>query len=169
MLTLRDKTDDVTYCADVTCFLHATSGGLSLTVAFFLCRFFVFYCFKCDLASFSRCKTAFSPNSMPHKHVEQIDAKWLEKFSDVNKSIKETKLFCWRKIEFYFTHEHQKLYFHSWLPPLVKILRWYSFGEITGVLNLATLCEQLVLNMFVGKQIVTLVNPLVFQFAVGIK
>ena len=26
------------------------------------------------------------------------------------------------KIKFYFTHEHQNLYFHSWLPPLLKIL-----------------------------------------------
>ena len=38
-------------------------------------------CFKCYLASFSRCKTAFSPNIIPHKHAEQdqIDAKWLER------------------------------------------------------------------------------------------
>ena len=34
-LTFCDRTDDVTYCADVTLFLHATSGGLSLTAAFF--------------------------------------------------------------------------------------------------------------------------------------
>ena len=27
------------------------------------------------------------------------------------------------KIEFYFTHEPQNLYFHWWFPPLVKILR----------------------------------------------
>ena len=26
------------------------------------------------------------------------------------------------KIEFYFTHEPQNLYFHWWFPPLVKIL-----------------------------------------------
>ena len=26
------------------------------------------------------------------------------------------------KIKFYFTHEHQNLHFHSWLPQLVKIL-----------------------------------------------
>ena len=31
----RDRTADVTYCADVTLFLHARSGGLSLTAEFF--------------------------------------------------------------------------------------------------------------------------------------
>ena len=31
----RDRIDDVTYSADVTLFLYATSGGLSLTEAFF--------------------------------------------------------------------------------------------------------------------------------------
>ena len=34
-LTFCDRTDDVTYCADVTLFLQATSGGLSLTATFF--------------------------------------------------------------------------------------------------------------------------------------
>ena len=34
-LTFCDRTDDVTYCADVTLFLRTTSGGLSLTAAFF--------------------------------------------------------------------------------------------------------------------------------------
>ena len=34
-LTICDRTADVTNCADVTPFLHATSGGLSLTAAFF--------------------------------------------------------------------------------------------------------------------------------------
>ena len=33
MLTFREPTTDVTYCADVTLFLHATSGGLSQTAA----------------------------------------------------------------------------------------------------------------------------------------
>ena len=32
--TLMSTADD-TYCADVTFFLHATSGGLSLTATFF--------------------------------------------------------------------------------------------------------------------------------------
>ena len=37
-----------------------------------------------------------------------------------NKSIKETEnlIFFQCKIEFYCIHEHQNLYFHSWLPPL---------------------------------------------------
>ena len=38
-LMFRDRTTDVTYCADVTLFLHATSDGLSLTAAF-LCADF---------------------------------------------------------------------------------------------------------------------------------
>ena len=33
-LTFRDQTVDVTYYADVKLFLHAMSGGLSLTSAF---------------------------------------------------------------------------------------------------------------------------------------
>ena len=60
-----DRTADNTYCADVTLFLHATSGGLSMTVAFFLHRFLTLYCFKYYLGSFSRCKTAFSPILYP--------------------------------------------------------------------------------------------------------
>ena len=50
-LTFRDGTADVTYCADVTLFLHVMSGGLSPTAAFSLHRFLAFYCFKCYLAS----------------------------------------------------------------------------------------------------------------------
>ena len=107
-LTFRDRTTDITYCADVTLFLQVTSGGLSLT-AFFLRPFFAFYCFKCYSGSFSSCKTAFSPNIIPPKHVkqDQIDAKWLGKkfifwcesrragrsLIIVNKSIKETENF----------------------------------------------------------------------------
>ena len=34
-LTFRDGTADITYCADVTLFLHATSGGIPLTATFF--------------------------------------------------------------------------------------------------------------------------------------
>ena len=34
-LTLRDRTADVTYCADVTLILEATSGGLLLIATFF--------------------------------------------------------------------------------------------------------------------------------------
>ena len=47
MLTFRDRTADVTYCADVTLFLHATSDGLSQTAAFSLRRLLAFHCFKC--------------------------------------------------------------------------------------------------------------------------
>ena len=80
-LTFRDQTTDITYCADLTLFLHARSGGLSLTVAFSLRQFLAFHCFKCYLASFGRYKTVFIPNNMPTKHAEQdrIDTKWLGK------------------------------------------------------------------------------------------
>ena len=46
-LTSRDRTADVTYCADVMPFLHATLGGLTAPISWF-------YCFKCYLGSFSR-------------------------------------------------------------------------------------------------------------------
>ena len=77
---------------------------------------------------------------MPPKHAEQdqIDANWLGKklvfwhesrsvgisLFIVNKSIKETEnlIFFQSEIEFCFAHEHQYLYFYSWLPPLLKIL-----------------------------------------------
>ena len=45
----HDRTADVTYCAEVTLFLHPTLGGLSLTAAFFsapiscVCVFFFFF------------------------------------------------------------------------------------------------------------------------------
>ena len=66
----RDGTADVTNCAAVTLFLHATSG-----------RFLAFYCFKCYLASFLRYKTLSVSHIMPPKHAEQdqIDANWLGK------------------------------------------------------------------------------------------
>ena len=81
MLTFRDRTADVTYSTDVTPFLHASSGGLLLTAAFSLCRCLAFRCFKCHLDFFSRYKTTFLSNIMPHIHVEQdqTDAKWLGK------------------------------------------------------------------------------------------
>ena len=77
----RDRTADITYCADVTLFVHEMSGWLSLTAAFYLHRFLAFRFFKCYLGSFSRSKTMFSPNTISPKHAEQeqIDAKWLEK------------------------------------------------------------------------------------------
>ena len=36
----------------------------------FLGRILAFYCFKCYLGSFSRCKTAFSPTIILPKHAE---------------------------------------------------------------------------------------------------
>ena len=78
MLLFRDRTADVTYCADVTLFLHVTSGGLSLSLAFSLRRFIAFHCFKCYLASFSWYKTKFLSNIMPPKQ-NQIADKWLGK------------------------------------------------------------------------------------------
>ena len=40
---LRSNWADVNYCADVKLFLHATSGGLSLTAAFFSGPMLAFY------------------------------------------------------------------------------------------------------------------------------
>ena len=79
MLTCRDRTADITY--SLTLFLHATSDGLSQTVAFALLRCLTFHCLKCYLVSFSRYKTAFLPNIMPPKRAEQeqIDTKCLGK------------------------------------------------------------------------------------------
>ena len=99
-LTFGDGTTDVTYIADIMLFLHATSGELSLSAAFSLRRFLVFYCFKCYLASFSWYKIVFLPNIKPPKQ-DQIDVKWLgivfwresrrvgKSLIIVNKSIKE--------------------------------------------------------------------------------
>ena len=69
----KSDINDVTYYADITLFLHATSGGLSPTEAFSVCWFLAFHCFKCYMASFPR----YKPNIMPPKHAEQdqIDAK----------------------------------------------------------------------------------------------
>ena len=80
-LTFLDGTADVTYCADVTLFLHATSDGLLLTAAFSLRLFLAFYCLNCYLVSFSRYKTLKYINIMSPKHTEQDqnDAKRLGK------------------------------------------------------------------------------------------
>ena len=51
-LTFRDRTADVTYCADVTLLLHATSGGLSLTAAFFWTNFSRFIALNAIWAQF---------------------------------------------------------------------------------------------------------------------
>ena len=135
-------------------FLHATSGGLLLTVAFFLRRFLAFYCFKCDLASFSRYKTTFLSHIMPPKQVEQawdqIDAKWIGKklvfwrksqrvcrsLIIVNKSIKEPK--------------NKKMIFFGVRSDFISLMNtktciftrgycvWCSFGEIKFDLTLTT-------------------------------
>ena len=42
MLTFRDRIADITYCADITLLLYATSDGLSLTAAFFCADFLHF-------------------------------------------------------------------------------------------------------------------------------
>ena len=121
------------------------SGRLSLTAPFCLSWFLAFYCFKCCLVSFSS-----APNIIPPKYDEQdqIDAKWLEKkfifwresrragrsLIIVNESIKETDNLIFQcKIAFYFTHEHQNSYFHSWLPPHMKILLLVSILSIWSV------------------------------------
>ena len=145
----RDQTSDLTYSADITLFLHAISGRLSLTVTVFMCQCLAFYCFKCYFGSFSRCKIAFSPNIVNPKRTEQdqIHMKFeLEKnivfrcesrragrsLIIVNKGLKETE-------NFIFSVEDQIL-LHSWTPkllPLVKILFLvFIFGEIKFDLTL---------------------------------
>ena len=54
----------------VTLFQRATSSGLSLTAAFFLCRFLALYCFKCDWPNFLGAKL-YSPNIITPKHVDK--------------------------------------------------------------------------------------------------
>ena len=61
------------------------------------------------------------------------------------------------KVNFCFTYEHQNLYFHSWLPPLVKILilvsiRWnkirsYTETPPTNILYLIT-CDDITFVVF---------------------
>ena len=76
-LTFRDRTANVTHCAEVTLFLHATSGGLSLTAAFFCADSLHLIALNVIWPHFSRYKTAFSPNTIPPKHTGQneTDAK----------------------------------------------------------------------------------------------
>ena len=72
MLTLRDRT------ADVTIFLYVTSGGLQ----HFLCADFLhFIALNAIWPHFLGIKLCFYPIFMPSKHAEQdpIDAKWLGK------------------------------------------------------------------------------------------
>ena len=143
MLTFRDRTADIIYCADLTFFLHTMWGGQSQTAAFSLSQFLVFHCFKCYLASFSWYKTVFLPDIVPPKHAEQdqIDAKWLEKKIDfqrdsrrigrsltiVNKNIKEMLIFCSVRSNFISLMNTETCIFtrHSW-----KYCFWCSFGEI---------------------------------------
>ena len=61
MLTFRDRTTDVTYCADVTLFLHATSGGLSQTAAFYLANFLRFIALNAIWPHFLCTKLCFYP------------------------------------------------------------------------------------------------------------
>ena len=70
-LTFRDQTAEVTNCADVPLFLHATSSGLSLTATFFLRRFLAFCCFKWYLASVSSLgANCVFTQIIPPKHAE---------------------------------------------------------------------------------------------------
>ena len=90
-LTVSDRASDVTYCADKTLFLHATSGGLSLTTVFFC---LAFYCFKCCLGSFcTSCKTV-SPSNILLKHAEEDQIDIRSKFiSLMNTATRENTAF----------------------------------------------------------------------------
>ena len=110
LLRFRDGTADVTYCADVTLFLHATSGGLSLTVAFsflranFLCFIALnaiwphflgtklrFYQIVCPLNTLN--KTNWREMAKKKKLVFWRESRIVgRRLIIVNKSIKETLL-----------------------------------------------------------------------------
>ena len=67
-LTFRDRTADVTYYADETLFLHATSDGLSLTVAIPFCADFLRFFFVASnaiWAHFPGAKLRISPILYP--------------------------------------------------------------------------------------------------------
>ena len=71
-LIFSSWTADVPYCSDMTLFLYATSDRLSPTMAFSLCQFLALYCYKINLASFSRYAVFFfylrlSPLNMLNK------------------------------------------------------------------------------------------------------
>ena len=126
MLMLWDRTADVTYCADLTLFLHEMSGGLSLTAPVSLRPFFAFHCFKCYMASYS------------HVIFWRASQRVVRSLIIVNKSITENLIFYQFKTEFYFTCEHQTCnciftrgYRHSW-----KYRLWCSFCEIKFDLTL---------------------------------
>ena len=112
-LTFHVRTADITYCADETLFLHATSGGLPSTEAFCLCWFLGLYCFKINLASISRYKTMYFYSTM---YVSKS-------FIIVNKSIKETK-----NLSFQYWDQ---ILFHSWAPKLAFSLMAIATAEKT--------------------------------------
>ena len=60
-LAFRDRTVDVTYCADVSFFLHATSDGLSLSAAFYCADFLRFIALNAIWAHFLGTKLCFHP------------------------------------------------------------------------------------------------------------
>ena len=123
------------HCADVTFFLHATSGGLSLTAAFFWTDFSRFIALNAILVHFLGTKLCFYPILYLLNTLIKTKLTRNGKKSEVFWR-SENLIFFQCKIEFYFTHEHQNLYLHSWLPPLVKILllvsiRWNQIRSHT--------------------------------------
>ena len=120
-----------------------------LTAAFFCADFLRLTALNTIWAHFLGTKARIHPILfIPPKHAkrDKIDAKWLEKkfvfwresrwvdekveayFNYCkkkqhkrNRKVGVSFFFFQCKIEFYFTHKHQNLYFHLWLSPLVKI------------------------------------------------
>ena len=60
-LTFRDRTANVTYCTNVTIFMHASSGGLWLTGIFFCADFLRFIALNTIWANFRGGKLHFHP------------------------------------------------------------------------------------------------------------
>ena len=118
-------------------FLHTTSGGLSLTAAFFWTDFSRFIALNAIWAHFLGTKLCFYPmlyllNTLIKTKLTRNGKKKKLSFADESRRVGRSLIiankrnrkfnFFQCKIEFYFIHEHQNLYFPSWLQPLVTIL-----------------------------------------------
>ena len=123
-----------------------TSGRLSLLYALYMCKFLEICLFKHNFELFFSCKLCFQPKTYPVNTLKaskltqngygkscvsvlKADALELTQLLQfLSKKEIENLTFC--EIVFYFTHEHQKRYFHLWLRHSRKYCFCCSFGEI---------------------------------------
>ena len=73
--------DDVVYCADITLFLYATSGGWPVPTGSFSRRFLVIHSLKGHSAPFSMCKLHLHP--ILHKLNMRNDREKVQFLSDI--------------------------------------------------------------------------------------